>query len=144
MTIVHGVAFLLFEPFGHLLVLRELINKPHDAERVNTLSFPMETIESGEAPDQTIIRLIHEEIGVAIARPPIFFKEINVQISDIFFVTEYLFLGTCDKAFVAQPNDSDVEFFGWLTPEELLAQHVRREVVPILREYMQWKTRAVF
>ena len=144
MKIVHGVGLLLFEPTGKMLLLTELISKPHYNKFAGMVTPPLETIEDGETRDKALERLIPEEIGEDEDGEPIkivsaFFKEFLIKLSDTHSVQLYVYTGTVEEAFVAHPNDTDIAYFGWMHPRELLQLDVdkrRREVEPILRSYL--------
>ncbi len=135
--IIQGVGLLLIEPNGKLLVLKELQNKPHIRKEAGMLSFPLETIKEGELFEDTLLRLVTEEIGI-----PIELKEVQ-KIGTFDFKHDtcearvYMFIAHVNKAFVAKPTDTDIDFHGWMDPNELLnIKHKRVEVQPILNSYL--------
>jgi hypothetical protein len=138
---LEAVALLLFaRGTFKLLVLEELKGKPEIAKIVGMFSFPLETMEFGETPYETLGRLLEEEIGriqgieilghfAVLEFPPVPKKE-------ILGYTVYCYLGTTAKPFEAHPGDTDILYKGWMTPSQLIRQpSIRREVRPILRAY---------
>lgn len=141
MNIVRGVGIVLFGPTGRVLVLRELKSKPHNGKHAGMLSIPFETIEDGETKESALGRLIYEEIGVKITAPPVFFREFFIELSDNQCVQLFVFNGNVDREFVARPNDTDVEHYGWMSPQDILqldSQNRRQEVALILAEYQTY------
>ena len=139
MKIVYGVGLLLFEPTGKLLVLRELESKPYYNKKAGMLSPPLETIEKGETNRQAVQRLIYEEIGGSVEEKPCFFESFLIKLSKEFSVRLHVYRCNTQKEFVAYPNDTDIEYYGWMHPYEILelaTQKRRREVEPILLSYL--------
>ncbi len=59
---VRGVALIVQNPKGEILVLQEYESKPHFGKYCGMFSIPMETSEPNEADCCTIARLIKEEL----------------------------------------------------------------------------------
>lgn len=141
MNIVRGVGLILFEPTGKILLLRELKSKPRNGKYSGMLSVPLETMEERETKESALNRLIYEEIGTEITTSPVFFKEFFIELSDNQSVQLFIFKGTVDREFVARPNDTDVEYYGWMSPQDILQldlQSRRQEVALILAEYQTY------
>jgi 8-oxo-dGTP pyrophosphatase MutT (NUDIX family) len=137
MKIICGVGLLLREPAGKVLILRELQSKPHYGKYAGMLTLPFETIEDGETTYDALRRLIHEEIGVEIveiAVDLVSFKEFFIELSGDYSAQLFVFTGTVTQQFIACPNDTDVEYYDWMSPQDILRldpRHRRQEVVPI-------------
>lgn len=116
---------------GRILTLKELGDKLSVEKKSGMISFPLETMESGERKEETVKRLMIEEIGMLIEGNIIFFG------GDFFIVKNARTLAAfiyCEEEFIPRPTDTDVEFFGWMNLSELMNPEafVRKEVRPIL------------
>jgi ADP-ribose pyrophosphatase YjhB (NUDIX family) len=137
--VLSGVGLLLFNPSKEILLLRELSSKPQNGKVAGMLSMPLETIEPGETPDQALQRMIYEEVDAALKATFSFLDEITVKLTDARSVRLYMYIGECSASFVAHPNDSDIEYFGWMMPDDILrlgSTKRRIEVAPVLRLYL--------
>jgi 8-oxo-dGTP pyrophosphatase MutT (NUDIX family) len=135
MKVVGSVGLVIFDPKGKVLLLKELESKIHYGKLAGMLSFPIETIEEGETSDQTIIRLVDEEIGVPLNGLTVFNKEFMIQLNGSFTESISVYVCKCAQRFVAHPKDSDVEYFGWRWPRQIMKFTpglVRLEVKPVL------------
>jgi len=136
-NIIKGVGLLLFEPQGKLLVLRELQDKPHIKKEAGMLSFPLETTEGNETFEETLWRLVSQEIGVALAMHA---EEIGrfKFFYDTCTVHACMFAAHVQQTFIARPTDTDIIYHGWMHPTDLLeVVHKRVEVAPILRSHLK-------
>ena len=139
MNIVKGVGLLLFDPQGKIFILRELQSKPHYNKVAGMLSPPLETVEQGETNPLALKRLVYEEIGVSIQYSPKFFKEILIKLSKKYSVKLYMYTGNVKKQFIGKPNDTDIEYYGWMKPNEILnlkPNEKRIEVDTIIQLYL--------
>lgn len=138
-----GVGFLLFAPIDgafKLFTIEELRGKPENKKEAGMRSFPLETFETKDiCPRNTIARLLEEEAGISIEQVQIVgfsfqeFKPIPGR-EDITILYGFgVFLGDPDQVFI--PEDNDIKFVGWYTPEELLSRNVRVEVAPLLEHF---------
>ena len=138
MAMLVGVGLLLFaQDTGRMLVLKELKAKEHIKKKVGMLSFPLETVKSGESKANAINRLLHEEVGInqgPLLIHPIFFGGTMEILTAIAYTLPAY--AVCATEFVAQPGDDDIEFYGWLEPGELLDLFVRVEVGPTLEIFL--------
>jgi len=128
-----GVGLILIaETTGRLLILRELKSKPEIEKEAGMISFPLETVKNGEAKETALQRLIFEEIGIDLQINPTFFGGIFSIVQNAQTVAAYAF---CEKEFKPHPTDNDIEYFGWLLPQELMHHDVpiRKEVLPIIQ-----------
>lgn len=118
-----------------ILVLRELRNKPEIEKLAGMVSFPLETMEEGEDKGQVVRRLVDEEIGIKISEEPVFFGGDFFIVRNARTLAAYAF---CDAEFVPRPSDGDVQFYGWLYPDELACSEIfiRKEVGPIIQSFL--------
>lgn len=138
-TIKIGVGLILLaKTTGRMLVLRELRSKPEIEKKAGMISFPLETVNLREKKEDAVQRLIAEEIGTPISVLPVFFGGEFRIISNVITLASY---GICGEEFIATPMDSDVEFFGWTIPRELLCPNkfVRKEVYPVITSFLELK-----
>lgn len=59
---IRGVALVVTEPVGTILMLEEFESKPHLGKYAGMTSIPMETCRPGEPHPQTLARLVEEEL----------------------------------------------------------------------------------
>src|SRR5680860_551748 len=134
MKIVSSVGLLLFDPNGRILLLRELESKLHYGKVAGMLSVPIETVEVGEVANQTLQRLLHEEIGVPINGRLSYYRRLYIKLNDAYTEMVFLYTGVCASGLVAVPTDTDIEYFGWMSPQDILSLptgQIRIEVEPI-------------
>ncbi len=125
---------------SRIFTVKELKSKPSIHKQKGMITFPLETFipEDGDELG-TMRRLCEEEIGIRFEE--VCFHFINpgrFQLipgcSDI--ETAYgfgIYRGNLHRNF--SPKDSDIEFAGWKTVEELERAFVRVEVKPILAHF---------
>ncbi|MFA7209470.1 MAG: NUDIX hydrolase [Parcubacteria group bacterium] len=138
--IVVGVGLLLFSR-GQILTVRELENKPQYHKQVGMLSFPFETFEKEDRNTKgTLVRLLKEELGLSKKEVKIWgicpkiFNPIPKREDIRIYYGAASFLGDPHRTF--QPESTNVEIFGWLTPTCLYEADPRRvEVRPILEDF---------
>lgn len=130
---IYGVGLILYNPTGHILVIKELVAKPEIEKEAGMLSIPFETSDEGEDSYMTLVRLVTEEVGRNIVPRKIrLFGTFTVKDTEIRCYT-----AVCDHVVSDfKPTSDDVEIVGWMAPRELLEMHVRREVPPILNAYL--------
>lgn len=145
MKIVSAVGLMLFNFNSELLLLRELEAKVHYCKKAGMLSFPIETIEKGETPNQALDRLIDEEIGMPIMAAPFLYKKFKIKLNGSFTEKLHVFIGVCRSEFVAYPKDIDVEYYGWMLPRDFLnlpklpepfREQIRVEMPKVLWDYL--------
>jgi ADP-ribose pyrophosphatase YjhB (NUDIX family) len=139
MKVVSSVGLLLFDSTGRILILKELEDKPHYRKVAGMLSFPIETVEEGEVADQTFRRLLHEEVGTTFEGEFNFFKEHRIRLNKTYTENMSIYIGVCGIGFEAQPQDTDVQFYGWMFPRRILSlppKQIRVEVKPVLGLYL--------
>jgi hypothetical protein len=133
-----AVALILVSPHNRILTIRELRAKPEFNKRIGMLSPPLETVQGDESANQTVERLIDEEIAGRehIIAHPTFFREMMIDLgpgaTHVGRVSVYV--GHARRCFESRSTD-EVQYYGWLTRHQLLAvpNGMRRvEVRPIL------------
>jgi 8-oxo-dGTP pyrophosphatase MutT (NUDIX family) len=129
-----GVGLVLVNPDGYVFVLKELQDKPIIEKVAGMLSFPLETVELPETPDETVYRLVREELGDDITIANLSF------VGAFHIIRSALTLGyaaTCENDLADfRPQSDDVETVGWLHPQDLLQRFIRKETEPILRAFL--------
>jgi ADP-ribose pyrophosphatase YjhB (NUDIX family) len=129
---LQGVGLLLFSNKGRILVLEELASKPIIQKVKGMLSFPLETLEADERPEDSVHRLMREEVGS--------FEMQNIQQFGAYFFTYpnckvkiFAFSAHTKTEFEAEPADTDVEHHSWMYPQDLLKKpKIRCEVQTII------------
>jgi 8-oxo-dGTP pyrophosphatase MutT (NUDIX family) len=92
--------------------------------------FPGGGIESGETPEQALIRECIEELGTAVE--PV--REIAVSVTP-WNIRLHWFTATLPENAALQPNPQEVAAIQWLTPEEILAHpDLLESNLPILKQ----------
>lgn len=140
MSRIIGVGFLLFsfkDGIPKLFTIKELKDKPQYYKKAGMFSFPLETMETcDKSRQETVFRMLGEEMGISPDQVNILRlveKEFNLIPGRKDISTFYgygIFLGKADQEMT--PNDSDIEFAGWKSIQELLGSFIRVEVSPIL------------
>lgn len=130
-----GVGVLLFAPSGRILVMKELVSKPSIGKEAGMISFPLETMRPGESREDTVVRLLFEEIGRSDLRiTPIFFGGEMHIVSNA--VTLACFALLLEGEFEVFPQDNDVIFHEWMYPADLKKYvPIRKEVIPVLEAF---------
>jgi len=142
-TIIVGVGFILFNQFGQIFSVRELVSKPQYFKEAGMVSFPFETQEKIDKGDHgTIKRMIQEEMDPRFEEhiKNICPDKTNFQLipgrSDI--TTRYQFAHLSESAPTnIEISDPEVEFAGWLDVHELVNGNPRVETVPILNHLFE-------
>lgn len=147
-----GIALLLFSNGNgapRLFTVEELKDKPKYSKFKGMISFPLETFEEDDLiPENTIKRLLQEEVGISFDDLSccIIAQEVFHPIpgrEDIDILYGYgIFKGNPENIFT--PEDDDIKFAGWKTPDELLQQYVRVEVRPIIEHFQKNHFRELF
>lgn len=129
-----GVGLVVVNSQGSIFVLKELRDKPIIEKVAGMLSFPLETVELPETPDQTVLRLIREELGDGITVADLRF------LGAFHILQSALTLGytaVCDNPIEDfHPRADDVEIVGWMDAQDLLQGFIRKETGPLLRAFL--------
>ncbi len=139
MKIVRSVGLILFDSVGRVLLVKELESKIHYGKVAGMITVPIETIKNGENRVQALRRLLKEEIGEQIEGPISFYEEFLIRLNDAFTERLYVYKSACKNSFIAHPNDTDIEHFGWMLPQEIYKfspGRIRLEVEPIMSSYL--------
>lgn len=124
---------------GKILTVRELCSKKGIKQR-GQLSIPAETVEDNESDLEAFFRLMREEVGANIHMDVSTATSLGVVhwIQNEFLQAEVHVWVICQKEEVKMcPGDTmDVEYFGWLSPEELLCQDIRPGIRETMQEYL--------
>ena len=137
---IRGFGFLLFSFVNKgMFTVKELNGKESIKKQAGMIGPPFETVKGSESPEETINRLIIEEIGVPIEQVIICnileqkFRLIPGR-PEIFTSYGYgIFLGDPKQKF--KPTDTDIVFAGWRNPAELREEFIRIETLPILDHF---------
>lgn len=140
-----GVGFLLIAEFQGafgIYTIREKRSKPEIFKEAGMISFPLETLEESEHPEEAVMRLYSEEMDVTqeeVEFCRICDREFHLIPGRPDIITLYgfgFFRGDPFRGF--HPKDTDIEFAGWKTLDELMAlKHKRIEVAPIVEHFSE-------
>ena len=134
---LEGVGLLLLSNKGRLLILEELEAKPLIQKEAGMLTFPLETVKTGESHERSLRRLLVEEVGIIETEDFtqlgwFEFKHPQCEVKILTYVAQV------ESEFIARPSDSDVAHKGWMSPTQLLDHHHKRlEVNPIIAAYLE-------
>ena len=134
-ALLTGVALIIVNQEGAVLLVRELEAKPHLGKYVGIFSIPMETIEEGENEREALVRLIAEELGG-------FPVEVEKTPRGVYWVTPHarasLYAGRALTASLPTGPQrlGEVDGYRWVPPQEALQLWVRRVVCEMLADYI--------
>ena len=120
---LRGVGLILLCRNGsHILTIKELCSKPYIAKFAGMLSFPLETVRDSESAPRALRRLLREEIGVhpdQIMTP----EQCGVFRHNFgtLGVNYTIYMSQCRRRITVAPQDDDIAFHSWLSPQDLLA-----------------------
>lgn len=133
-ALLRGVALIVENPEGEILVLRELKSKPWLGKWAGMYSIPMETIKTSESDKETLQRLRREELGdleVEIESEPRGTYQV-VRIARL-----KLYVGRTKTKTMPNVNGSkEVDQHQWKAPRTALDMWVRRGVREMLEDYI--------
>jgi hypothetical protein len=135
---VRGVALILSNPRGEILLLQELQTKPHFGKYAGMRSPPMETCFEGEQNDSTLDRLVDEELPGFAGRIKIDRERRGVyRIVPGVWVS--LYVGQTEDSLLPTPNEKTEEVGGyiWVSPEEALELWLRQGAREMLAHYIE-------
>lgn len=139
---VLGVALLIVSPAGRIFCLEELQDKVRYEKYSGMISFPIETMEDGEGREHALERLLTEEVGsFLLLSDPHFLGEVDVDYLTGEKSKIFCYLVFSPEEFEGSPGDTDVQFFGWKSFEEVVSfceNSRRREVLPVFRLFQMW------
>ena len=142
---LQGVGLILYcSGTGRLWTVKELVAKLAIGKVAGMISFPLETMKPKELPVAALKRLCWEEMG--IKDPNFVFRILGKfhPVPNRRDIGIFIFLASVDEEVDMFPVDTDIEAFGWVTPEHLLDPEnlVRGEVRPVLQDLLSKKKRS--
>lgn len=149
MQFVSSVGLLLFAPDKKMLIIKELTDKVQYEKVAGMLSVPIETVEPGENTLQALRRLVVEEVGFNSDSHEMttlddiklsFQTTLRIVLNSSYTEIMTVYVGRCQNSFVASPGDDDIEYYGWMTADELLTLpkgQLRVEMHSIIRECLR-------
>ncbi|MBI5405382.1 MAG: NUDIX hydrolase [Candidatus Kerfeldbacteria bacterium] len=133
---IRGVALIVINPSGHIMVLQELEDKPHLGKYAGMWSIPMETLEPSETHYAGLRRLMTEELpGLRVEHlsldcAPIGCYRIAAQV----WVT--LYVARASTFDLPKPNgDREVGQHEWVPIAEGLNRWLRRGAAEMIEDY---------
>jgi ADP-ribose pyrophosphatase YjhB (NUDIX family) len=147
MNDLQGVALLLFEDgdMRTVYMVRERKSKPHIAKHAGMLSVPMETMERGESPQQAVLRLMSEEVGV-IPNGISYIGTLDFEATETTVAYSlHCYIAVMNSAATLGPHTDteDVERVGWMPVATLteLGDAGRRELPAIAALFHEYRKR---
>lgn len=139
---IRGVALVVRNPFGEILVLQEFESKPHLGKYPGMYSIPMETCEPGERQTVALERLVREEL---LGMPtPLVIVDSSIGVYRIVpHVWAWLYVcGVQGRELPAGENE-EVGNFEWMEPERVLHLWLRQGAKEMLADYVNGRTGVV-
>lgn len=133
---VCGVALIVQNPHGGILILQEFKSKPRIGKCSGMFSIPMETSQDGESDTETLERLKREELlGMTIPKKHAYVGRYEV-VKDI-WVTLYA-TSTLQGILPHLPdNKGEVGNHRWMEPEKALSLWLRQGAKEMIEDYMK-------
>ncbi|TSC75324.1 MAG: hypothetical protein G01um101430_531 [Parcubacteria group bacterium Gr01-1014_30] len=134
-----GVALIVRNQIGLILVLRELETKPEIGKHAGMFSIPMETVEPGEHDVQAIKRLIEEELPGLISKIKVVQTRFGLyRVGHRTWAT--LYTATASDDSLPDPQAVGVAGHQWVSPPEALALHLRRGAREMIEDYISGRS----
>lgn len=133
---VRGVALVITNPVGEILILQEFEHKPHLGKFFGMFSIPMETSLPGEDDDSALRRLLEEEVpGLAVT---ISLKIGTYLITPTVLVT--LYTGEVNTTQLpAKAPEEEVGGHQWKIPKDAQGLWLRQGAAEMLEDYTEGK-----
>jgi len=138
---IRGVALVVKNPQGQILILQELQSKPRVGKYAGMFSIPMETCEPGESDHDAMIRLAKEELPPELHLPP-FEGILQSHVGAYQIVREVwvnLYSATVESAELPCPQDSERNEVGnhqWMGPMEALGLWLRQGAWEMIKDFL--------
>lgn len=139
---IRGVALIVANPAGRILVLRELEDKPPLGKFAGDWSIPMETLEPGESHFDGLCRLVREELpGLSADRISLWNAPVgSYRIAPRVWATLYVALASTFD--LPSPNgDREVESHEWAHPAEVLERQLRCGAAEMIDDFVGRNTK---
>lgn len=133
---VRGVALILTNPVGDILILRELRSKPHLGKLEGMLSVPMETSLSSEAAVSTLWRLHEEELpGLSLTLPGTYIGAYRIVPGA--WVRLYTTIALSNRLPVVSGESPEVGDYRWVSVAEAADLWLRQGALEMIEDYVQ-------
>ena len=133
-----GVALIVSDPLGEVLIVRELESKPHIGKCAGMFSPPMETSHNGEPDCLALARLVDEElpglanhIKIDSRRRGAYRVVRGVWVS--------LYVGQSQNSLLPTPDkrSEEIEGHAWVLPKDALMLWLRQGAREMLVDYIE-------
>jgi len=139
---IRGVALIVQNSEGKILILQEYETKPHFGKYCGMLSIPMETSEPDELDYCAIVRLAKEELpGFSLPLENVLQSHVGIyRIASHVWVNLYFIrtMNTCLQD-LGNPKSNEVGNFQWIYPEEALNLWLRQGAWEMIKDFMSNK-----
>ncbi len=139
---IRGVALIVQNPQGKILVLQEFKAKPHFGKYFGMFSIPMETSNHNESDYSAILRLVDEELpGLCFPIDEILKARIgNYRIVSHVWVKLYFIKAVNDRLpDFKNSNSEDVGNYQWVEPQTALNLWLRQGAREMINDFVNKK-----
>lgn len=140
---IRGVALIVQNPKGEILILQEYQTKPHLGKYCGMFSIPMETSEPGEPDYHTVVRLVREELpGCDFLCGSVPLTHIGVyRIVPHVWVNLYSITTTDNRLPDSEKKeDEEVGNYQWIFPTKALNLWLRQGACEMISDFVDNKS----
>lgn len=136
---IRGVALILSNPKGSILILQEFVDKPHFGKLAGMFSIPMETSHPGEA-DIEALRRLHKEELAGLPSPHLPGVHVGAyRIVPRVWVKLYAATADCSRTSIFSGNRHEVGNHAWLPVSEALKLRLRQGAREMIMDHVAGK-----
>jgi len=140
---IRGVALVVQNLQGQILVLQEYETKPHFGKRCGMFSIPMETVEPGESDPCAMVRLVADELpGLELGNEQILGSRIGIY-RVVPRVWVNLYSTRTENGQLPNSGGHEVGNHQWMAPEIALHLWLRQGAWEMIRDFMSKKRNAL-
>lgn len=124
MKVVYVVAAALYDSDGKILLAR----RPEGKSMAGLWEFPGGKIETGERPEQALIRELHEELDITVSESDLFPLTFASHAYESFHLFMPLY-GT--KRWIGSPRPTEGQELAWVAPQDLHSYPAPEADIPL-------------
>jgi len=135
---IQAVAAIIVDPRDQIYTVVETNTRREYGKETGMRTIPMETLDPGEIPDQTLSRLFVEEVDeelTIVRREPFGLYGLNIAAARLFLVHVER-NGGLTNGNNHHSNGYEVRDPMWMKPEDLLQERVRMGVHEMIEDYL--------